>query len=215
MWPIGHLTGVPLQRPPEFGDRRFLTDEELAARQQQYTGIQGAYEQEIDTNKMGMGHWVEWGKANRLTSLIIDPPNGQLPALTPEGERRRAADAQRLDDDPVRSLDRFRQLGPLHHARLASVDAARVLQQRRRDPSVAGLRRDPPRDDPRGARHPDQRASPSTPMPRPGSATRAAAGKATRSSSRRRTSTAKAARRTSTRSARRRSTTRRSARNTC
>ena len=31
---------------------------------------------------MGMGHWVEWGKANRLTSLIIDPPNGRLPALT-------------------------------------------------------------------------------------------------------------------------------------
>ena len=39
---------------------------------------------------MGMGHWVEWGKANRLTSLIIDPPNGRLPALTEEGERRRA-----------------------------------------------------------------------------------------------------------------------------
>ena len=91
MWPIGHLTGVPLQRPPTFGERRFLTDEELAAREQQYTGIQGAYKQEIDTNKMGMGHWVEWGKSNRLTSLIIDPPNGQLPALTAEGERRRAA----------------------------------------------------------------------------------------------------------------------------
>jgi hypothetical protein len=91
MWPIGHLTGVPLQRPPELGDRRFLTDEELGVRQEQYTGIQGAYKQEIDTNKMGMGHWVEWGKANRLTSLIVDPPNGQLPALTPEGERRRAS----------------------------------------------------------------------------------------------------------------------------
>ena len=90
MWPVGHLTGVPLQRPPTFGERRFLTDEELAAREQQYTGIQGAYKQEIDTNKMGMGHWVEWGKSNRLTSLIIDPPNGQLPALTAEGERRRA-----------------------------------------------------------------------------------------------------------------------------
>jgi len=35
MWPIGHLTGVPLQRPAEFGERRYLSDEELAARQQQ------------------------------------------------------------------------------------------------------------------------------------------------------------------------------------
>ena len=90
MWPIGHLTGVPLQRPKEFGERRYLTDKELAERRQQYAGREGAYQQEIDTNKMGMGHWVEWGKANRLTSLIIDPPNGQLPALTAEGERRRA-----------------------------------------------------------------------------------------------------------------------------
>jgi len=90
MWPIGHLTGTPLQRPAELGERRYLTDEEVAAREGQYAGIQGAYKQEIDTNKMGMGHWVEWGQANRLTSLIVDPPNGQLPALTAEGERRRA-----------------------------------------------------------------------------------------------------------------------------
>ena len=67
MWPIGHLTGVPLQRPPNFGERRLLTDDELASRTQQYQGRQGAYKQEIDKNKMGMGHWVEWGKANGLT----------------------------------------------------------------------------------------------------------------------------------------------------
>jgi hypothetical protein len=89
MWPVGHLTGVSLQRPAQFGDRRFLTDEETAARGQQYAGIQGGYDREIATNKMGMGHWVEWGKTNPLTSLIVDPANGQLPALTPEGERRR------------------------------------------------------------------------------------------------------------------------------
>jgi hypothetical protein len=90
MWPIGHLTGVPLQRPAELGERRELTDEELAARETQYAAREGAYDAEIESNKMGMGHWVEWGKINRLTSLIIDPLNGQLPALTEEGERRRA-----------------------------------------------------------------------------------------------------------------------------
>jgi hypothetical protein len=89
-WPIGHLTGTPLQRPEEFGERRELTDEELAARQGQFGGRDGAYDAEIESNKMGMGHWVEWGRANRLTSLIIDPPNGRLPTLTAEGERRRA-----------------------------------------------------------------------------------------------------------------------------
>ena len=90
MWPIGHLTGVSLQRAEAMGERRTLTDEELAARETQYQTLQGAYDKEIETKKMGMGHWVEWGQVNRLTSLIIDPPNGRLPALTPEGERRRA-----------------------------------------------------------------------------------------------------------------------------
>ncbi len=89
-WPIGHLTGTPLQRTESMGERRFLTDEELAARQSQYQRRQGAYEAEIKKHKMGMGHWVEWGQLNRLTSLIVDPPDGRLPALTAEGERRRS-----------------------------------------------------------------------------------------------------------------------------
>jgi hypothetical protein len=88
-WPIGHLTGVPLQRPEAMGERRALSDEELAAREAQYAAAQGAYDKEIEQNKMGMGHWVEWGRANRLTSLIIDPPTGRLPQLTAEGQRRR------------------------------------------------------------------------------------------------------------------------------
>lgn len=89
-WPINHLTGVPLQRDPALGERRYLNDEELAVRAEAYDARQGAYEAEDEDNKMGMGHWVEWGKLNRISSLIIDPPDGRLPALTAEGERRRA-----------------------------------------------------------------------------------------------------------------------------
>jgi hypothetical protein len=88
-WPIGHLTGTPLQRSEAMGKRRHLTDEELAARESQYAARRGAYDAEIKKNKMGMGHWVEWGQLNRLTSLIVDPPNGRLPELTAEGQRRR------------------------------------------------------------------------------------------------------------------------------
>jgi hypothetical protein len=89
-WPIGHLTGTPLQRSEAMGERRFLTDEELAARESQYAARQGAYEAELRKNKMGMGHWVEWGQLNRLTSLIVEPRDGRLPELTEEGERRRS-----------------------------------------------------------------------------------------------------------------------------
>ena len=90
-WPIGHLTGTPLQRSESLGTRQFFTEEELAAREAQYSRRQNAYDEEISNNKMGMGHWVEWGQLNRRTSLIIDPSDGRLPAMTEEGERRSAA----------------------------------------------------------------------------------------------------------------------------
>lgn len=89
-WPIGHMTGTPLQRSEAMGERRLLTDEELAAREAQYAARQGAYDKEVRNNRMGMGHWVEWGQLNRRTSLIVDPPNGRLPELTKEGQRRRS-----------------------------------------------------------------------------------------------------------------------------
>jgi hypothetical protein len=89
-WPINHLTGVPLQRDPSMGERRFLNEEELQARADQYEERSERLGDEVEGNQLGMGHWVEWGQINNLTSLIVDPPNGRLPALTDVGERRRA-----------------------------------------------------------------------------------------------------------------------------
>jgi hypothetical protein len=37
------------------------------------------------------GHWGETGQPQQQTSLVIDPPDGRIPALTPEGQRRTAA----------------------------------------------------------------------------------------------------------------------------
>ncbi|MGD2166648.1 MAG: hypothetical protein PVF63_00990 [Gammaproteobacteria bacterium] len=87
-WPVGHLTGTPLQRSEAMGERRYLTEEELKARESQYEARQGAYESEVKNHRMGMGHWIEWGQLNRLTSLIVEPANGRLPELTKEGQRR-------------------------------------------------------------------------------------------------------------------------------
>jgi hypothetical protein len=90
MWPIDKLNGTPVQRPESFGERRYLSDEEFAQRVERLAGLNARYEQEIAANKMGQGHWAEMGEPNRLTSLIIEPPNGRLPPLTAEGERRSA-----------------------------------------------------------------------------------------------------------------------------
>ena len=42
--------------------------------------------------------WWEEGELLKQTSLIVDPPDGRMPALTPEGERRRAELRARGDD---------------------------------------------------------------------------------------------------------------------
>ena len=78
MWPIDHLNGTPMQRPVEFGERRLLTDAEFARREAQLAA----------TKVRLAGAWAEIGLPNRLTSLIVEPSNGRLPALTDEGRRR-------------------------------------------------------------------------------------------------------------------------------
>jgi hypothetical protein len=83
-WPLNHLISTPLQRPERFGDRRFLTDEEFAAAQKSADArnarfLSGAIPQADATG------------VTRLTSLLIDPPDGRFPALTPKGQALYAA----------------------------------------------------------------------------------------------------------------------------
>jgi hypothetical protein len=81
-WPISHLIGTPFMRPAKYGDRRVMTDEEFEQNEKGLEGRNTAYDKEIKDNKMGMGHWAEATVAQRLTSLLVDPPNGQFPELT-------------------------------------------------------------------------------------------------------------------------------------
>jgi hypothetical protein len=78
MWPINHLVTTGLQRDPKYGDRAFLTDEEFKAAQ---TRADAQKKQRAS----GALPSSESGAAIRQTSLIVDPPNGRFPALTPYG----------------------------------------------------------------------------------------------------------------------------------
>jgi hypothetical protein len=96
--------GVPLQRPEQFGTRATLTDEEYAARVSANDVQVAKDENPLPESEFGEDsaannaprHWLERpAKPSHATSLIVDPPNGRIPALTPEGEKR--ATAQRTD----------------------------------------------------------------------------------------------------------------------
>jgi hypothetical protein len=92
IWP-GNV-GVPMQRPANLGERTTLTDQEFAQKEAQARRQADTDGQAFSTSdtKPGIGppsYWTERGKPTRQTSLIIEPPNGRLPALTPEAEKYR------------------------------------------------------------------------------------------------------------------------------
>jgi hypothetical protein len=76
---------MPMARPANFGDRLYLNDEEWAARQKQIQqGITNA-ENAVSTFRNDFAT-----RAFRQTSLIVDPPNGQRPAISAEAQKRAA-----------------------------------------------------------------------------------------------------------------------------
>ena len=111
VWTNNSLT--PLQRPEAWADKATLTDEELkqvqaATRQLEEKGdalfgdelisdvLAGKKESESHDTETGNynSFWLPNRHIDNRTSLIIDPPNGRIPALTPEARARQAARAE-------------------------------------------------------------------------------------------------------------------------
>ena len=85
-WPISHLMSVPLERPPAYGNRLEFTAEELAQQRKAVETQNQGYHKEESEKKLGMGHWMEETDIPVQTSLIVDPPDGRLPAQTAVGK---------------------------------------------------------------------------------------------------------------------------------
>jgi hypothetical protein len=83
VWTSDDMRGVPRERSGEFGTRQFLTDEEFLRRvaldeQTQRQQLRGPYGARNDLRS----------RTFRQTSLVVDPPDGRIPALTAEAEAR-------------------------------------------------------------------------------------------------------------------------------
>jgi hypothetical protein len=91
---------IPLQRPARYANKEFFTEEERAELDKQRADVlaqeaagraegprgserdvSGAYNQAIFLSHKHLG---------RRTSLVVDPPDGRIPPLTPEATKRRA-----------------------------------------------------------------------------------------------------------------------------
>ena len=110
--------GVPFERPAQFGTRRYLNDEEFAARAKDVDTLASVHETGDRPNvgfwKSQKGvdaaavapQWLEYApRASRQSSLVIDPPDGRVPALTAEAQAERANQRNYFNMRPASWLD--------------------------------------------------------------------------------------------------------------
>src|SRR6266571_636711 len=115
LWPGNDMVGTPLERDRSLGTRAVLTDEEYAKRvrfSEEQNEIDTAEtvsrnpriarggtfvtcEQDPNLCRNGVrigppNYWDERGKPNKQASLVVDPPDGRLPPLTPEAQKLQA-----------------------------------------------------------------------------------------------------------------------------
>ena len=99
-------TITPLERPREFADKPVLTEAEAAAYEKRLVAAG-----DVDVRQPGTVQDVNlaynqvwWDRGNKIvadrrTSLIVDPADGRIPALTPAAQKRRDEDRRASDGE--------------------------------------------------------------------------------------------------------------------
>ena len=141
VWDFRTIT--PLQRPEDLAEREFLTEEEAADLEQSAIDRDSrlwnqAARPAVAGDNVGAynNFWMDRGLrtvVTRRTSLIVGPPNGRLPSLTPRAEQ--------LSTSPEAERVRAVQVGDLPAPTYEDFDAGdRCIQHAKAGPpiSVAG-----------------------------------------------------------------------------
>ena len=131
---------TPLERPDSLAGKDAFTDAELARLKESAQrlfggaddaafgdGVFDAVLADVDKNVSGDGGtgnyssvWMVDREFENRTSLITDPPDGKLPALTPVAETRVEAAAEYRRAHPADGPEGPDPPGPMHHLRRSS-----------------------------------------------------------------------------------------------
>ena len=89
-------SATPLERPVRFAGREFMTPEEVVAYEHEALEREDGRPPDDARTEQSVhpSWWLDYGKTvvkSRRTSLIVDPPDGRIPAMTAEGKARAAA----------------------------------------------------------------------------------------------------------------------------
>jgi hypothetical protein len=100
IWDFRTIT--PMERPGNLGDKTVLDDREAAefevknrrnqdTREKRSLGSVNGSQSNIDVERAYNDFWWDFGSnvvSTKRTSLVIDPPDGRIPALTPQAQQR-------------------------------------------------------------------------------------------------------------------------------
>ena len=159
---------TPLERPAKYATREFFTDEERAAQDAERSGNAGRnVRAEVGSRQDVAGAYnavfTSAKPAGRRTSLVVDPPNGRIPALTASAQERNRLDREfrlallqntdtcknKMTAAPAGSTDRHRRADPkcplLQHAAHDRHDGPEIKSGDRcmsgSEPDFTGFRR--------------------------------------------------------------------------
>src|SRR5579862_8921847 len=78
LWPAA--MNIPFERPKNFGERATLTEEEFKQKLAQYDrSVTNSTRDQPGAH--APGNWREYFPPTRQASLVVDPPDGRVPAM--------------------------------------------------------------------------------------------------------------------------------------
>jgi hypothetical protein len=85
---------IPLQRPAQYKDQEFFTDEQIAELDKIRSALPGNESRSVRGTEQDVAGaynavFTSRRPTGRRTSLIVDPPDGRVPPVTPEVQERR------------------------------------------------------------------------------------------------------------------------------
>src|ERR1700726_392524 len=90
---------TPLQRPAKYANQEFFTEAQRAELDKERAALLGRDKRvergtELDVAGAYNAEFMSIKRTGARTSLIVDPPNGRIPALTPEAQKIAAANRE-------------------------------------------------------------------------------------------------------------------------
>lgn len=121
------LSYTPLERPEQFANKSLLTPQEAIEFFTEAVIADSAVDPatvHYDWKEFGMDMWQSPVRPNLRSGLIVDPADGKLPPLSPEGQKRRGGGCGEDHEPVVGGVAPDQFVHALHHGEPGAAQAS-------------------------------------------------------------------------------------------